>query len=87
MDYRLGYWPGSGVDMPGRELSACYAGNGMKLNFFTKSYLIGLQDCIMMIRRGVRVGLTLQDSVDAAEKAIKKAKRRISNENHLPIKP
>jgi len=70
---------GSGGNMPGRELSACYAGGGVKANI--ESYHQGLRDCLMMIRRGINKGLSLQDSFDAAEKAIEKTEEE-SNVNH-----
>lgn len=37
-----------------------------------ESYRKGLNDCLMLIQRGIDMGLTLADSVDAAKKAVSK---------------
>lgn len=40
--------------------------------FSVESYRKGLNDCLMLIQRGIDIGLTLADSVDAVKKAILK---------------
>ena len=47
-----------------------------------KSYLKGLQDCLMLIQRGMDRGLSLQDSYDTAKQAIEKTVKEESNVNH-----
>ena len=42
-----------------------------------KSYHKGLQDCLMLIQRGMDKGLSLQDSYDSAKKVIEKTVEEI----------
>jgi len=46
-----------------------------------KSYHKGLQDCLLLVQRGLDRGLSLQDSYDSAKKVIEKTKEE-SNVNH-----
>jgi len=46
-----------------------------------KSYHKGLQDCLMLIQRGLDKGLDLQDSYDSAKKVIEKTEEE-NNVNH-----